>query len=590
MKYFNVLTGLILFFSSQSVMPQTLLEAVNNNNIEIVNELIKNSPSSITEKDQRGKTPLLIASEKGFEEITKELLLAGADADEAAPTGTTPLHFAAFGNYVGIVKLLIQHNAKVDIKNNQQVTPLYYAAMKGNDEVVKYLLENNAFVDSYDRENGTPLHSAALNGHFKMVKILIEKDADIEHKDINGLNALHFACRGGKVGIVKLLSALGMDAGGPDIYGRTPFYYALAGGFADVVNELVMNDKLNYMQKSLDGSNYLHASVTGGLKDAVILLIEKGVDPNSKNEFGISPLDIAIQKNINEIAEILIQSGATAKDKNEKLIGEYFGETKPGLKSVLFAPGIVSTYDSNERDVTFNLSQTEIYFTRWPSQKGWEIMTAENNSGEWTNPHPASFSSDFHDAEACFTQDNKQIYFISNRLKEGESRPTSWEIYFTSKIDTGWSEPKMLGGNFIGGFYPTFTKTGRMYFTASDNNIHYSDLIDGKYVNSVCLSDSVNTNGAEYNSLIAPDESFLIFSSDGWGEGFGSGDLFISFRNEEGSWTRAKNMGPAINSHSREYCPALSPDGKYFFFSSRRLGTENIYWIDAEIIEKLKED
>ena len=47
-------------------------------------------------------------------------------------------------------------------------------------------------------------------------------------------------------------------------------------------------------------------------------------------------------------------------------------------------------------------------------------------------------------------------------------------------------------------------------------------------------------------------------------------------------------MGPEINSFERDYCPYVSPDGKYFFFSSRRYGTEDIFWLDAQVIEDLK--
>ena len=99
---------------------------------------------------------------------------------------------------------------------------------------------------------------------------------------------------------------------------------------------------------------------------------------------------------------------------------------------------------------------------------------------------------------------------------------------------------------------------------------------------------AVSTEKYEYNSFIAPDESFLIFTSHGWGDSLGEGDLYVCFRREDGTWTRARNMGPGVNSSALDYCPSVSPDGKYFFFSSRRSGNEDIYWVDAKIIENLK--
>lgn len=103
----------------------------------------------------------------------------------------------------------------------------------------------------------------------------------------------------------------------------------------------------------------------------------------------------------------------------------------------------------------------------------------------------------------------------------------------------------------------------------------------------------------------------LIFTSERPG-GLGSGDLYISFIDEEGNWTKAKHMGDKINTPGSEYCPMISPDGKYLFFTSARRSTRripdkpltydnfkkihsrslnglsDIYWVDARIIQGLK--
>jgi hypothetical protein len=83
------------------------------------------------------------------------------------------------------------------------------------------------------------------------------------------------------------------------------------------------------------------------------------------------------------------------------------------------------------------------------------------------------------------------------------------------------------------------------------------------------LGDAVNSQSAEIDACIAPDESFIVFASYNRPDDLGRGDLYISF-NQNGVWTPAKNLGDKINSNAREYCPILSPDGKYFFFTSFR--------------------
>jgi Tol biopolymer transport system component len=34
----------------------------------------------------------------------------------------------------------------------------------------------------------------------------------------------------------------------------------------------------------------------------------------------------------------------------------------------------------------------------------------------------------------------------------------------------------------------------------------------------------------------------------------------------------------------------VTPDGKYLFFSSKRLGVGDIFWVDTRVIDALRED
>ena len=98
----------------------------------------------------------------------------------------------------------------------------------------------------------------------------------------------------------------------------------------------------------------------------------------------------------------------------------------------------------------------------------------------------------------------------------------------------------------------------------------------------------INTEHDEYDLFIAPDESYLIFSSDRPG-GFGNVDLYISYKKGDGTWTEPKNMGRNINSGGAVF-PSVTDDGRFLFFQSRRGGNGDIYWVDAKIIEELKPD
>ena len=95
--------------------------------------------------------------------------------------------------------------------------------------------------------------------------------------------------------------------------------------------------------------------------------------------------------------------------------------------------------------------------------------------------------------------------------------------------------------------------------------------------------------------MVAPDGSYMVITSDRIG-GYCSGDLYIAFRTADGGWTEPTNMGPLFNGPQVEFCPMMSPDGKWFSFS-RRYGESwdtttdaEIYWVDASVLEELRPD
>ncbi len=88
--------------------------------------------------------------------------------------------------------------------------------------------------------------------------------------------------------------------------------------------------------------------------------------------------------------------------------------------------------------------------------------------------------------------------------------------------------------------------------------------------------------------FIAPDESYLLFSSD---RNTGRQSLFISFRRSDGSWTEAHGLGEAINSQKGERFPYVSPDGKYLFFTRwHGRDNEDIMWVSSKIIDDLRKE
>jgi hypothetical protein len=74
-----------------------------------------------------------------------------------------------------------------------------------------------------------------------------------------------------------------------------------------------------------------------------------------------------------------------------------------------------------------------------------------------------------------------------------------------------------------------------------------------------------------------------VFSANRPG-GLGSGDLYVSFSKPDGTWTVSTSLGNKINTETDDFCPYVSPDGKYLFYASRG----NIYWVSTDVIRKMR--
>lgn len=278
------------------------------------------------------------------------------------------------------------------------------------------------------------------------------------------------------------------------------------------------------------------------------------------------------------------------------LAGPWLGQKPPGMIPEIFAPGIIST-PLRELNSLFSPGGREFYFCIQTPGQGYRIHYSTETPEGWTTPRPAPFSGEGSNVDVCFSPDGQRIYFGSTRPVNGRD-PGDFKIWYAERTPAGWSEARYLDSPVNAGrraLYPSISRNGTMFFQAiqngsfGDRDIYFSRLTDGKYGEPVHLPAEINSPYGEGDVLTAPDESWLIVNCNGRPGEPGNGDLYISFKKRDGSWTPLKNMGPPINSPASDYCPMLSPDGKYLFFTSTRSGNGDIYWVDARIIGRYRE-
>ena len=285
--------------------------------------------------------------------------------------------------------------------------------------------------------------------------------------------------------------------------------------------------------------------------------------------------------------------------QNDKV--DYFGQKPPGLKAELFNGGVLTENPKGEKrsfNVAFSPDGKEMFFSYYKATEEkpvptYEIKTFRLINGKWIGPETASFSGQYSDVDINFSPDGKYIFFASDRPQPNSA---GLDIYYSVKIKNGWSEPIYAGTNINtteGEVYPSVSRKNNVFFRSSrmggygNDDIYRADWMNGNFVNVRNLGPNVNSIHGESNSVIAPDESYILFCSSRPERG-NIQQIYISFQIGENIWTRAVSVGEEINTEAGAGSPTLSPDAKYLFFKKTKEPHRGIYWISTEILERLR--
>ena len=94
-----------------------------------------------------------------------------------------------------------------------------------------------------------------------------------------------------------------------------------------------------------------------------------------------------------------------------------------------------------------------------------------------------------------------------------------------------------------------------------------------------------------HHGFISPSQEYLlVYTRNKENEKRKDHDIYVCFKEKDGTWTKPISLGNTVNSNFNERIPSITPDGKYLFFSrhNEEDGTGNLYWVSAEIIEKIR--
>jgi hypothetical protein len=242
----------------------------------------------------------------------------------------------------------------------------------------------------------------------------------------------------------------------------------------------------------------------------------------------------------------------------------------------VFCPGIISDGLAN-RDMAISPEGNDLFYTiQWYFGLYSVILHVKKINGHWEKPDTAWFSGKFNDMEPAFSPDGKRLFFVSNRPVNKTADVKDYDIWYLQKNGANWEGPFNPGSPLNSEkdeFYPSITKKGTIFFTRNNGNagddLFFSEFSDGTYQTPKPLPETVNSSGDDFNAFIDPDEKYIIFSSYKRKDDLGRGDLYYALcRN--GIWNAAVHFDNFINSPALDYSPYVSPDRRYFFFSSKR--------------------
>jgi len=267
----------------------------------------------------------------------------------------------------------------------------------------------------------------------------------------------------------------------------------------------------------------------------------------------------------------------------------------------IFAPGIISLENQMEGGFAISRDGKMIIYRIFCSSKkdplilkGY-VMKEEN----WFELDSLPFDSPFKEWDFNFSRKKNQFFFTSNRPLNVNDREEQKEskIWVIEYKNSEWSEPVLLKkpinkqDSFSG--YPSISNKGTMYFHSNRKNgfgltdIYFAESQDERFSKVKNAGNIINSDYEELDPSISPDENYLIFMSTRPSSYFSDGDMYISFCDKNGQWSKSIALGGILGYAGH---PCISSDGKYLFFSSNRNGSYDIFEIQTDFIKVFCEE
>ncbi len=266
--------------------------AVQKEDMSVMNAFLASGQTDVNIRSKTGQTPLCYTNSP---KVAACLLLRRANPNKSDKVGNTPLHRAVINENWEMIDILLQRGADINVENDDGFTLINVA---NSAKAVQYLLERGADPSCSDEGGNTILHRAAMNGDCVMIKVLLaHRKTNINVMNENGNTPLNFTCSA-EVGKLLLLHMANPTLA--DENGNTPLHHAAEIEDIELMKVLLADRRVDVNARNDNGQTPLHIGLSGVMNPVEMaqLLMRYDADASISDADGVSAFQLAVNREI----------------------------------------------------------------------------------------------------------------------------------------------------------------------------------------------------------------------------------------------------------------------------------------------------